>query len=61
MLVVPAITKLHLRYEVTGHLALLLALISRWNERKANEPIRGGHCSVRAALCITFVHEAWLK
>jgi len=36
-------------------LALLLALVSRWNARQANVPMRGGHYSVRAALCITIM------
>ncbi|MBX2962123.1 MAG: hypothetical protein KF687_06390 [Cyclobacteriaceae bacterium] len=40
-------------------LALLLALVSRGNERQANVPMCGGRYSVRAALCITFGFGQW--
>lgn len=37
-----------------GRMALLPALVSRWNVRQVNVHMCGGHYSVRAALCITF-------
>jgi hypothetical protein len=39
--------------KTSGRLALLFALVSRWNVRQANVPMRGGHYSARVALCIT--------
>ena len=42
-----------------GRLAHLFALVLRGNVGQANVPMRGGHYSVRAALCITFVFAQW--
>lgn len=40
-------------------LTLLLALVSREKGRQANVPMRGGHYSVPAALCITVTVYWW--